>query len=167
MKKSGIFVVNCGGKWREVVVGGVPVFLGQYRHSVDNKGRLIIPNEFRKDLSNTLYITKGIESCVFVFSETAWQVLAGKIASPPMAKKVWREFARIFLANASEEIIDTHGRITIPHHLREYAKIDKKVVTVGVGDRMEIWSESIWDQYSPEVEEKYEEITENIMDMGI
>ena len=95
------------------------------------------------------------------------QVLAGKIASLPMAKKVWREFARIFLANASEEIIDTHGRITIPHHLREYAKIDKKVVTVGVGDRMEIWSESIWDQYSPEVEEKYEEITENIMDMGI
>ena len=167
MKKSGIFVVNCGGKWREVVVGGVPVFLGQYRHSVDNKGRLIIPNEFRKDLSNTLYVTKGIENCVFVFSETAWQVLAGKVASLPMTKKAGREFARIFLANASEETIDAQGRITIPRHLREYAEIDKKVVTVGVGERMEIWSESVWDQYASEVEGKYEDITEEIMDTGI
>jgi MraZ protein len=143
------------------------LLLGQYRHSVDNKGRLIIPNEFRKDLSNTLYVTKGIENCVFVFSETTWQVLAGKIASLPMAKKAGREFARIFLANASEETIDAQGRITIPRHLREYAEIDKKVVTVGIGERMEIWSESLWDQHAAEVEGKYEDITEEIMDTGI
>ncbi|QPM66940.1 division/cell wall cluster transcriptional repressor MraZ [Atribacter laminatus] len=143
------------------------MLLGQYRHSVDNKGRLIIPNEFRKDLSNTLYVTKGIENCVFVFSETTWQVLAGKIASLPMAKKAGREFARIFLANASEETIDAQGRITIPRHLREYAEIDKKVVTVGIGERMEIWSESLWDQHAAEVEGKYEDITEEIMDTGI
>ena len=143
------------------------MLLGQYRHSVDNTGRLIIPNEFRKDLSNTLYVTKGIENCVFVFSETTWQVLAGKIASLPMAKKAGREFARIFLANASEETIDAQGRITIPRHLREYAEIDKKVVTVGIGERMEIWSESLWDQHAAEVEGKYEDITEEIMDTGI
>lgn len=143
------------------------MFLGQYRHSVDNKGRIIIPNELRKDISNTLYVTKGIESCIFVFSETTWQALSGKIASLPLAKKVWREFARIFLANASEETIDAQGRITIPRHLREYAKIDKKVVLVGVGERLEIWSETVWDQYAPEVEGNYVEITENIMDMGI
>ena len=143
------------------------MLLGQYRHSVDNKGRLIIPNEFRKDLSNTLYVTKGIENCVFVFSETTWQVLAGKIASLPMAKKAGREFARIFLATASEETIAAQGRITIPRHLREYAEIDKKVVTVGIGERMEIWSESLWDQHAAEVEGKYEDITEEIMDTGI
>ncbi|NLJ39264.1 MAG: division/cell wall cluster transcriptional repressor MraZ [Candidatus Atribacteria bacterium] len=143
------------------------MLLGQYRHSVDNKGRLIIPNEFRKDLSNTLYITKGIENCVFVFSETTWQVIAGKVASLPMTKKAGREFARIFFANASEETIDAQGRITIPRHLREYAGIDKKVVTVGVGERMEIWSELVWDQHASEVEGKYENIVENIMDTGI
>ena len=143
------------------------MLLGQFRHSVDNKGRIIIPNELRKDLSNTLYVTKGIESCIFVFSETSWQALSGKIASLPLAKRVGREFARIFLANASEEIIDGHGRIMIPRHLRVYAAIDKRVVTVGVGSRMEIWSEPVWDQYTLEVEEKFGEITENIMDMGI
>lgn len=153
-----------GEKWFS---GGVPLLLGQYRHSVDNKGRLIIPNEFRKDLSNTLYITKGIENCVFVFSETTWQVIAGKVASLPMTKKAGREFARIFFANASEETIDAQGRITIPRHLREYAGIDKKVVTVGVGERMEIWSELVWDQHASEVEGKYENIVENIMDTGI
>ena len=153
-----------GEKW---LSGGVRLLLGQYRHSVDNKGRLIIPNEFRKDLSNTLYITKGIENCVFVFSETTWQVIAGKVASLPMTKKAGREFARIFLANASEETIDAQGRITIPRHLREYAGIDKKVVTVGVGERMEIWSELVWDQHASEVEGKYENIVENIMDTGI
>ena len=143
------------------------MLLGQYRHSVDNKGRLIIPNEFRKDLSNTLYVTKGIENCVFVVSETTWQVIAGKVASLPMTKKAGREFARIFFANASEETIDAQGRITIPRHLREYAEIDKKVVTVGIGERMEIWSESLWDQHAAEVEGKYEDITEEIMDTGI
>jgi len=84
-----------------------------------------------------------------------------------MAKKAGREFARIFLANASEETIDAQGRITIPRHLREYAEIDKKVVTVGIGERMEIWSESLWDQHAAEVEGKYEDITEEIMDTGI
>jgi len=157
-------VGESGEKWFS---GGVPLLLGQYRHSVDNKGRLIIPNEFRKDLSNTLYITKGIENCVFVFSETTWQVIAGKVASLPMTKKAGREFARIFFANASEETIDAQGRITIPRHLREYAGIDKKVVTVGVGERMEIWSELVWDQHASEVEGKYENIVENIMDTGI
>ncbi len=97
-----------------MVIRGVTLLLGQYRHSVDDKGRLIIPNEFRKDLSNTLYVTKGIENCIFVFSETTWQVLAEKVASFPMTKKSGREFARIFLANASEETIDAQGRITIP-----------------------------------------------------
>jgi MraZ protein len=143
------------------------MLLGQYHHSVDSKGRIIIPNEFRKDVSPNLYLTKGIESCIFVFSETSWQVLAEKIASLPLAKRVGREFARIFLANATEETVDGQGRIMIPRHLREYAAISKKVVTVGVGSRMEIWSESVWDQYTQEVEGKYSEITESIMDMGI
>jgi len=152
-------VGGCGEKW---ILGGAIVFLGQYRHSVDSKGRIIIPNELRKDLTDTLYVTKGIESCIFLFSETTWQALSGKVASLPMAKKVWREFARIFLANASRENIDAQGRIIIPRHLRDYAKIEKKVVTVGVGERIEIWSESIWDQYAPEIEVNYGEITENI-----
>ncbi|MEI6157903.1 MAG: division/cell wall cluster transcriptional repressor MraZ, partial [Atribacterota bacterium] len=133
-----------GEKWKE---GEEKVFLGQFRHKVDGKGRITIPNEFRKDLSSTLYLTKGIETCIFIFTEEEWLKIACRIAALPLARKVGREFARIFLANATAQVIDGQGRVMIPKHLREHAQIEKKAVTVGVGTRIEVWAENWWDQY--------------------
>ncbi len=143
------------------------MFLGQYQHSVDSKGRIIIPNEFRKELSATLYLTRGLENCIFVFNQDVWEKLYQGIASLPLTRKEGRSFSRVFLANASSTNLDSQGRIMLPRSLRDYAHIEKNSMIVGVGTRVEIWSEDVWKSYSDDVQEKFEEITEGIIDSGI
>ncbi|MDK2896384.1 MAG: transcriptional regulator MraZ [Candidatus Atribacteria bacterium] len=143
------------------------MFLGQFRHSLDTKGRLIIPSNFRKDLDKVLFLTRGVERCIFAYPEDAWEEMYQKISSLSLTRKETREFARVFLASASREEMDVQGRIIIPPYLRGYAQIKDKVVVVGVGARFEVWSESLWDPYVTGLEDKFSQIAESIVDTGL
>lgn len=120
------------------------MFTGQYNHTVDTKGRLIIPSKFREILGEQFVVTKGMDGCLFAFSNDDWKVFEEKLKALPITNKNARKFARFFLAGAGEVELDKQGRILLPQHLREFGEIDKDVVLVGVGSRIEIWDRDKW-----------------------
>ncbi|MCL4499842.1 MAG: division/cell wall cluster transcriptional repressor MraZ [Chloroflexi bacterium] len=131
------------------------MFFSQYRHSLDDKGRLIMPVKYREPLADGLIMTRAIDdSCIYVYSRTEWPVLERKLQELPISSELARRAQRVFFSNASEEEISKQGRITIPQHLRDYARIDKDVVVAGVGSRIEIWSSENWDKHSKESDGK-------------
>ncbi len=138
------------------------MFLNHYYHSVDRKGRVVIPSEFREKLEETVFLTPGIEHCIFLYTELEWKKFYQKIASLPLTRKEARDFMRLFLSSAASVEIDPQGRVMLPTHLRNYAQIDKKVVLAGVGNRVEIWSEENWNNYMKSLEGKFEAIAESI-----
>lgn len=120
------------------------MFKSQYNHTVDTKGRLIIPSKFREILGEQFVVTKGMDGCLFAFSNDDWKVFEEKLKALPITNKNARKFARFFLAGAADVEVDKQGRILLPQHLREFGKIDKDVVLVGVGSRIEIWDRDKW-----------------------
>lgn len=140
------------------------MFMGEYRHNVDTKGRLIIPAKFRDGLGNTFVLTRGLDRCLFGYPMNEWRIIEEKIKALPVTKKDARAFARFFFSGATECEIDKQGRINIPRALLEYGKIEKETVIVGVSNRIEIWSETIWDEYFAASEESFNEIAENLID---
>ncbi|TYP54951.1 division/cell wall cluster transcriptional repressor MraZ [Thermosediminibacter litoriperuensis] len=143
------------------------MFMGQFQHSLDPKGRLIIPSKFRELLGDSFILTKGLDRCLFVYPKDEWSLLEQKLKTLPLTKKDARAFIRFFFSGAVEVEIDKQGRILIPPMLREYARIEKDVVIIGVSNRAEIWSRKEWEVYSKEAESSYEEIAENMVDLGI
>ncbi len=143
------------------------MFAGQYSHTVDEKGRIIVPSVFREKLQGTLYLSRGIEQCIFLYPEDSWQILYEKIASLSLTRRETRDFARLFLSTVATVALDSQGRIALPPYLRNYAKIERKVVLVGVGTRIEIWEEEIWKAYVSTAEKRFAEISEHIVDTGI
>lgn len=129
-----------------MVESGGFVFLGEYRHSIDDKGRIIIPSKLRNDLGNNFIITKGLDGCLFIYSQKEWNSIINKYKNLPDTKDK-RSFMRIFLSGASICDYDRQGRINIPPALIKYASIDKECVIVGVFDRLEIWSIESWNAY--------------------
>ncbi len=123
------------------------MFIGQYQHVMDEKGRVSIPSKFREDLSEKFVVVKGLETCLFVYSEDVWAEVVKKLNDPIPFEPVLREFARKFLSRASEESLDKQGRLLIPPRLREYAKLDREVTIIGVSSRLEIWDSKLWDEY--------------------
>jgi len=121
------------------------VFMSQYYHTVDPKGRLIIPSKFRDLLGNEFVVTKGMDGCLFAYSNEDWKVFETKLTSLPITNKDARKFARFFLAGAAQVEVDKQGRILLPSHLREFGELEKDVVLVGVGSRIEIWNREKWD----------------------
>ena len=142
------------------------MFMGQFQHSLDSKGRLIIPSKFREILDSNFVLTKGLDKCLFVYPKNEWSLLEQKLKALPFTQKDARAFIRFFFAGAVETEIDKQGRILIPPHLREHAQIDRDVVIIGVSNRAEIWSQEQWEAYSDEASLSYEEIAEKI-DLGI
>ena len=116
------------------------MFMGEYNHTIDAKGRLIVPSKFREALGDTFVVTKGLDGCLFVYDNEEWQAFEEKLRSLPITNKEARQFARFFLAGAAEVEVDKQGRILVPHILREFAQISKDVVLIGVASRIEIWS---------------------------
>lgn len=143
------------------------MFTGEYQHSIDDKGRLIMPAKFRDMLGDNFMITKGLDSCLFVYPLSEWQNLEAKLKNLPFTNKDARAFARFFFSGASECETDKQGRILIGSILRDYAKISKDVVIIGVGTRIEIWSKEIWEGYKQETEENYEELAERMMELDL
>ena len=144
--------MNSGGeKWQKVVESGRLVgafFKGEYSHSIDAKGRLIIPTKFRDLLGEQFVVTKGFDGCLFVFAAEGWEKFEEKLQSLPMDKPEARMLTRFFLAGAIDAEIDKQGRILIPSNLLEHAKIEKEAVIAGVGNRAEIWSKAEWEKAS-------------------
>lgn len=120
------------------------MFMGEYNHTIDAKGRLIIPSKFREALGSEFVITKGLDGCLFVFPMKEWEAFEEKLRSLPLIDKNARKFSRFFLAGASTCELDKQGRILVPGTLREFAQMDKEVVLTGMLDRIEVWSKEQW-----------------------
>lgn len=149
-------------KWGEQVM-----FMGEYQHSLDPKSRLIVPSKFREGLGQNFVITKGLDNCLFVYPMDEWLVIEKKLKSLPFTKADARAFVRFFFSGANECELDKQGRMLLPSNLREYAKLDKDVVIIGVSSRIEIWSKEVWENYSQNEEMDYEEIAEKLQDIDI
>lgn len=144
------------------------MFMGEYRHSIDEKGRLIIPAKFRELLGDCFVVTKGLDNCLFIYPNHEWQAFEEKLKALPIANKGARKFSRFFLAGASPCSFDKQGRILLPPNLREFACIEKEVVLIGVSSRIEIWSKDYWDTYNNEDDDlNMEDIAEQMADLGI
>lgn len=141
------------------------MFMGEYSHTVDAKGRLIVPSKFREQLGEEFVVTKGLDGCLFVYDNTGWKALEEKLQALPLANTNARKFSRFFLAGASTCEVDKQGRILLPGVLREFAGIGKDAVLVGVGSRIEIWSKMKWEESN--TYDDMEEIAENMEGLGI
>ncbi|GFI62380.1 transcriptional regulator MraZ [Clostridiales bacterium] len=121
------------------------MFIGEYSHSLDAKGRLIIPAKFRDGLGEHFIVTKGIDRCLYIYPRSEWEVFEEKLRQLPLANTDARRFTRFFLSGAVECDVDNQGRIIIPQSLRSYASLGKEVVSAGVGSRIEVWNKENWD----------------------
>ena len=141
------------------------MLIGEFEHSLDSKGRMILPARIREDLGDKFIITKGLDGCLFGFSEKEWNNFEEKLKTLPLTNKNARDFVRFFLAGATECEIDKQGRFLIPSNLREAGKLEKEAVIIGVGTRLEIWNKDIWNSKDEEI--SADEIAENMTLLGI
>ena len=139
---------------------------GDFTHSVDTKGRLIIPMKFRESLGENFVITKGMDGCLFVYPPGEWKEFEEKIKVLPLTNKKVREFKRFMLGSAVEGSLDKQGRVLLPPSLREFAKLEKEVVLVGVLDKLEIWDKAKWDESNSAVEHNIEDIAASMEELG-
>lgn len=141
--------------------------MGEYQHSLDTKGRLIIPAKFREELGSMAVITRGLDNCLFLFPQKEWLRLEEKLKALPLTKADARQFVRFFFSGAAECEQDRQGRIMLPQNLRSYGQIEKEVAVIGVSSRIEIWSQQRWSGYVEDAQNAYESIAENIVELGI
>lgn len=143
------------------------MFMGEYQHNIDAKGRMIVPAKFREGLGECFVLTRGLDKCLFAYPMEEWKILEEKLKKLPLTKKDARSFTRFFFSGAVECEVDKQGRINIPQTLRNYSKIEKECVVIGVSGRVEVWAKEIWEDYFTESEESFAEIAENLMDFDI
>lgn len=155
-------MVGSGILWKKV---GDSMLMGEYHHNIDDKGRLVIPNKFREELGETFVIARGIEKCIYVYSNTEWEKLVSKLNTLPFTKKDARTFTRSFFSGATVCEFDKSGRINITSPLVSYAGLTRECVIIGVNDRLEIWSEEAFNDFMNENEEKLEDIAENLFEV--
>jgi MraZ protein len=141
--------------------------MGEYSHTIDNKGRLIFPVKFRDALGEKFIATKGLDNCLFVYTQEEWAILENKLKQLPLAKPEARAFVRFFFAGAAELEADKQGRVLLPTNLREHARLDKDVIVIGVSSRIEIWGKEAWDEYNSQIGPEVTKIAENLVDLGI
>ncbi|SHE38958.1 MraZ protein [Caldanaerobius fijiensis DSM 17918] len=143
------------------------MFFGEYQHTMDPKGRVILPSKFREELGDSFIITKGLDECLFVYSKSEWERIEQKLRELPLNRKDARAFMRFFFAGASQCEVDKQGRVLIPQNLREYASLKKDLMIIGVSTRVEIWSLEKWQKYINDTGALFEEIAENLDDLEI
>ena len=142
------------------------MFIGEYQHALDSKNRMIVPSKLREELGSKFVITKGLDGCLYAYPQSEWKILEDKLKTLPLTNKDARAFVRFFFAGACEIEVDKQGRGLIPQNLKEYACIEKEIVSIGVLTRVEIWSKEKWQQYN-DSNIDYESIAENMNDLGI
>ena len=142
------------------------MLIGEHKHSIDPKKRLSIPAKFRKEIGDKAVLTKGLDSCLFLFPLKEWQELAEKIGKLPMGQTDSRGFARLILSGATEVETDQLGRVLVPDYLKQYAALKKIVVIAGVYNRLEIWDEEKWNAYKSNLEKNSDRIAEKLGELG-
>lgn len=143
------------------------MFIGEYQHSLDEKGRLIIPVKLREGLGERFIATRGLDACVFIYPLPEWEALQQKLKSLPSSKADARAFMRFFFSGAAECELDRQGRTLIPAALREHARLERDVVITGISSRLEIWNAGAWQKYQQETGENIAVIAEKIMDLEL
>ncbi|MCK5416485.1 division/cell wall cluster transcriptional repressor MraZ [Candidatus Parcubacteria bacterium] len=143
------------------------MFIGEYKHNLDDKGRLAVPAKFRNALREGAVVTKGLDNCLFLYSFDEWKKEAEKFSKLPINQSKARAFARHMLAGAMEVEFDKQGRITLPEYLRKFAGLTKKAVVTGVFDRLEIWDAEVWDKYKTNSDADSVEIAEALGEFGV
>ncbi len=141
------------------------MLIGEYEHTIDAKGRISMPAKLRKDMGETFIVTKGLDGCLFAFSQEDWMNFETKLKALPLSDKNARNFVRFFLAGATECEIDKQGRFLIPGNLRQAANLEKEAIIIGVGTRLEIWDRATWASKDEEI--SADEIAENMTMLGI
>lgn len=143
------------------------MFIGEYSHTIDDKGRLAVPKKFRSLLENGAVVTRGLDHCLFLYTRNEWLKLAEKLANLPFAQSNSRAFARLMLAGAMDVEVDKQGRIILPEYLREFSGIKKEVVIAGLYNRLEIWNAEEWEKYKEKTEKESNEIAEQMGMLGV
>ena len=143
------------------------MFIGEYKHNLDNKGRLAVPAKFRSMLKKGAVVTKGLDSCLFLYPRDQWKKIAEKIASLPVSQSKARAFGRMMLAGAMDVDFDNQGRINLPDYLIKFGKLKKKAIIAGLYDRLEIWDETAWEKYKLGTEKESGDIAEALGDLGV
>jgi MraZ protein len=138
------------------------VFLGTYAPKLDEKGRVILPAKFRDELSGGMVVTRGQDRCLYVFSQREFESVVEKMRQAPVSSKQSRDFQRLFLSGASQEVPDKQNRITLPASLREYAGLERDLTVIGAGGRAEIWDSTTWDAYYESTESDFVNTTEEV-----
>lgn len=159
-------MVESGAKWGKEVRGDGSMFMGEFQHSIDDKGRIIIPAKFRDLLGASFVVTRGLDQCLFVYPMEEWAVLEQKLKALPLMKSDARAFTRFFFSGATECEWDKQGRVNLPGNLRQYAKLEKDCVVLGVSNRVEIWSRDTWEQYFQQSEDTFNDIAEKLVDFN-
>jgi len=143
------------------------LFIGEYQHTIDSKGRVILPAKFREELGEKFVVTKGLDHCLFVYPNGEWSNLEKKLRTLPLTSKDARAFIRFFFAGAAECGVDKQGRILIPANLRQHADLNKELAIIGVSTRVEIWDRDAWDAYNNESSLSQDKIVEHMAELGI
>lgn len=160
---------RCGIKWIVVVRSGKSniMFIGEYQHNLDDKGRLAIPVKFRKELQKGAVVTRGLDNCLFLYTNTEWEKLAQKLSSLPISQSNSRAFARLMLAGAMDVLLDKQGRIVLPEYLRTFASLKKEIIVAGLYGRLELWDAKKWSDYKIMTEKESGEIAERMAELGV
>jgi MraZ protein len=143
------------------------MFIGEYSHNLDEKGRLAVPKKFRADLNKGAVVTRGLDNCLFLYTKAEWKKLADKLANLPFAQSNTRAFARLMLAGAMDVDLDKQGRIILPEYLRTFAGLNKETILAGLYNRLEIWDKTKWAEYTRKSEGASNEIAERMGELGV
>lgn len=141
------------------------MFIGEHQHTIDQKGRLAVPVKFRSQLGGGAVVTRGLDHCLFIYTEIEWQELAKKLMNLPLTQSNSRAFVRLMMAGASQVTLDSQGRILLPDYLRQYAGLKKSVIVAGLYNRLEIWDQLAWEQYKQKTETDSNDIAERLTDL--
>jgi len=145
------------------------MFYGEYKHSIDRKGRLILPAKFRENCKEysieKFFITRGLDRCIFMFSEDEWRTQEQKFKSLPFTKQETRSFNRMFFSGAVDVVPDKQGRFMVPTYLKEYANIKRDTIVIGVSNRIEIWDKKSWNEFYSNSSDSFEQIAENMLNL--
>ncbi len=140
------------------------MLMGEYHHNLDDKGRITIPSKFREELGENIIITRGLEDCLFIYSESEWNKVVSKLKTLPFTKKDARSFTRMFLSGATDALFDKQGRIKINLPLIDYAGLFKECIIIGVNDRLEIWAKDKWDKFIANAEENLSDLADHLFE---
>ena len=147
------------------------MFYGEYEHTLDRKGRLIVPSKFREVAQShyveKFFVTRGLDKCLFFFTEEEWKIQEAKFKSLSFTKPEARKFNRLYFSGAGELTVDKQGRVLIPKYLKEFAGIKHEVVLIGVSNRIEIWAKEMWKEYYEGSKDSFEDVADKLVDPSL